>query len=169
MKKKVISLRLDEETADLLDKIAETQYSTTSTLCQKVLKRYVAFFSKKEGRDITLGRDVIKFITNAMDPKEIDRASSLISDYIIAEIRIQEGHITLEILENRLEKWNQGNSMEFNKIETLNSIIYTSNHKMGEKWSECQGKTYQKLFQKMGVNDVDLSHSPESFTITINQ
>lgn len=151
-----------------LTEIAEGMNIKPSTLVGKIVTDYVQIYAYKIQRgDITLSKPIIKKIFEMIDPSKIDEIAEYTANFIISEIKSQEGKITYEILLEHFTKWNKGR-FQFNRIHQDGIDIIISKHMVCKNWSETQCKIYLKCFELIGetVLETDFD-SDDSYSMEI--
>ena len=163
------NIRLNEEVHTILQNIADESNLSFSALTTKILTDYVQFYYYKiERGDITISQPILKKIISGIDPTKIDDIATFNSQFMIAEMRAQEGEVTYDILTKRALKWNKGNHLIFNKIEQEGKDVFVSIHSLGQKWSELQCKTYKHAFESIGQTILSEKYdSEDSFSLEV--
>jgi hypothetical protein len=145
-----LNIRTDIELLASFTGIAEQMGQTPSTLAVNVIKDFVQIYHYKIQRgDISLSKPILKKIFETIDPKRIDEIAEFTSNFIITEIRQQEGKLTYEIILEHFIKWNKGR-IQFNRIHQDDSDMIVAKHGLCRTWSEMQCKTYAKCFELVG-------------------
>ena len=153
----------------ILQQIADDMNLTAGTLGTKIITDYVEFFYYKIQRgDVTLSQPILKVVFEALDSAKIDTIANKTADYIISEIKAQEGNVTYDILIEHFLKWNKGNHLLFNRIKQKDSDIFVSKHSICRNWSEIQCKTYSNTFEMVGETVLEKSFdSNDSYSLEI--
>ena len=153
----------------ILQQIADDMNLTAGTLGTKIITDYVEFFYYKIQRgDVTLSQPILKAVFEALDSAKIDTIANKTADYIISEIKAQEGNVTYDILIEHFLKWNKGNHLLFNRIKQKDSDIFVSKHSICRNWSEIQCKTYSNTFEMVGETVLEKSFdSNDSYSLEI--
>ena len=163
------NLRIKTDVMAILQQIADDMNLTAGTLDTKIITDYVEFFYYKIQRgDVTLSQPILKSIFEALDSAKIDTIANKTADYIISEIKAQEGNVTYDVLTEHFSKWNKGNHLLFNKIKQKDSDIFVSKHSSCRNWSEIQCKTYANVFEAIGQTVLEkLYDSDDSYSLEI--
>ena len=153
----------------ILQQIADEMNLTAGSLGTKIITDYVEFFYYKIQRgDVTLSQPILKSIFEGLDSAKIDEIAKKTSNYIISEIRAQEGNVTYDVLIEHFMKWNKGNHLLFNRIRQNGSDMFVSKHSICRNWSEIQCKTYANTFEMIGETVVEKSFdSDDSYSLEI--
>jgi len=155
------NLRMDVDIISGLTDIAETTGISTNALAARALTDYVQIYHYKIQRgDITLSKPIIKKIFEKIDPSEIEDIAEYSANFIVSEIRVQEGKPTYEILLDHFMKWNKGR-LQFNRIPQDESDLIVAKHSIGRNWSELQCKIYAKCFELIGETIKDTGYDFE--------
>ena len=85
----------------------------------------------------------------SIDPKKKQEIIDLTSDFMVSEIKVQEGKITYDKLLEHIIKWKK-DRFQFNRIQQESSNLIISKHSRGKIWSEIQCKMYVKCFEAVG-------------------
>jgi len=165
------NLRIKTDIMAILQQIADGMNLTAGTLGTKIITDYVEFFYYKIQRgDVTLSQPILKAIFEALDSAKIDEIVKKTSEYIISEIRAQEGNVTYEILIEHFMKWNKGNHLLFNRIKQNGSDMFVSKHSICRNWSEIQCKTYANTFEMVGETVLEKSFdSDDSYSLEVTK
>ena len=160
--------QLDLDVYAILLEIAEGQNIKPSTLVGKIITDFVQIYHYKIQRgDITLSKPIIKKIFETIDPKKKQEIIDFTSDFIISEIRVQEGNPTYEIFLKHAMKWNKG-KFRFNRIRQEGSDLIVSKHSLCKTWSEIQCKIYAKCFEMVGETVLEMDYdSEDSYSIEV--
>jgi len=163
------NLRIKTDIMAILQNIANDMNLTAGTLGTKIITDYVEFFYYKIQRgDVTLSQPILKSIFEGLDSAKIDEIAKKAADYIISEIKAQEGNVTYEILIEHFLKWNKGNHLLFNRIRQKGSDMFVSKHSICRNWSEIQCKTYANTFEMVGQTVLEKSFdSDDSYSLEI--
>jgi len=103
-----------------------------------------------------------------LDSDKIDEIAKKTADYILSEIKTQEGNVTYEILIEHFMKWNKGNRLLFNRIKQKGSDMFVSKHSVCKNWSEIQCKTYANVFEIVGETVLEKDYdSDDSYSLEI--
>ena len=161
------NLRIKTDIMAILQQIADDMNLTAGTLGTKIITDYVEFFYYKIQRgDVTLSQPILKTIFEALDSDMIDGIAKKTADYIISEIKAQEGNVTYEILIEHFSKWNKGNHLLFNRIKQKGSDMFVSKHSICRNWSEIQCKTYANTFETIGETILEKDYdSDDSYSL----
>jgi len=155
--------QLDWDTYAVLLEIAEGQNIKPSTLVGKIITDFVQIYHYKIQRgDITLSKPIIKKIFDTIDPKKKQEIIDFTSDFIISEIRVQEGKPTYEIFLKHAMKWNKGR-FQFNRIRQGESDLIVSKHSLCKMWSEIQCKIYAKCFEMVGETVLGMDYDSDDY------
>ena len=163
------NLRIKSDIMAILQNIADDMNLSAGTLGTKIITDYVEFFYYKiQRRDVTISQPILKAIFEALDSKMIDEIAKKTANYIISEIKAQEGNVTYEILIEHFLKWNKGNHLLFNRIRQKGSDMFVSKHSICRNWSEIQCKTYANTFEMVGETVLEKSFdSDDSYSLEI--
>ena len=163
------NLRIKSDIMAILQNIADDLNLTAGTLGTKIITDYVEFFYYKIQRgDITLSQPILKAVFEALDSKMIDEIAKKTANYVISEIRAQEGNVTYEILIEHFLKWNKGNHLLFNRIRQKGSDMFVSKHSICRNWSEIQCKMYADVFEMVDQTVLEKSFdSDDSYSLEI--
>ena len=163
------NLRIKTDIMAILQQIADDMNLTTGTLGTKIITDYVEFFYYKIQRgDVTLSQPILKSIFEGIDSKMIDGIAKKTSEYILSEIKTQEGNVTYEILIEHFMKWNKGNHLLFNRIKQKGSDMFVSKHSICRNWSEIQCKTYANVFESVGQTVLSRDYdSDDSYSLEV--
>ena len=163
-----VNAQLELDVFAILTEIAEEQNIKPSTLVGKIITDFVQIYHYKIQRgDITISKPIMKKIFESIDPKKKQEIIDVTSDFMISEIKVQEGKITYEKLIEHIIKWNKGR-FQFNRIQQKDSDLIISKHSMGKIWSEIQCKMYAKCFVAIGETVLDIDYdSNDSYSIEI--
>ena len=142
--------QLDSDVYAILLDISKEQNIKPSTLVGKIVTDFVQYHHYKIQRgDISLSKPILKKIFETIDPKRIDEIAEYTANFIMSEIRQQEGKLTYEVILEHFIKWNKGR-IQFNRIHQDDSDMIVSKHGLCRTWSEVQCKTYAKCFELVG-------------------
>ncbi|MGI9567402.1 MAG: hypothetical protein ACR2LL_10380, partial [Nitrosopumilus sp.] len=141
------NLRIKTDIMAIRQQIADDMNLTAGTLGTKITDYVEFFYYKIQRGDITLSQPILKAIFEALDSAKIDEIAKNTANYIISEIKAQEGNVTYEILIEHFLKWNKGNHLLFNRIKQKGSDMFVSKHSICKNWSEIQCKTYANTFE----------------------
>ena len=163
------NLRIKPDALTVLQHIAQEMNLTPSSLGAKIITDYLEFYYYKIQRgDVTLSQPILKAMFEAIDPSRIDHISQITANYIVSEIRSQEGKITYDVLVNHFLGWNRGNHLIFNKIKQKDSDLFVSKHAICKNWSEIQCKTYSNAFEMVGQTVLEKDFdSDDSYSLEI--
>ena len=163
-----VNAQLELDVFAILSEIADEQNIKPSTLVGKIITDFVQIYHYKIQRgDITISKPIMKKIFESIDPKRKQEIIDFTSDFIVSEIKVQEGKITYEKLLEHLVKWNKGR-FQFNRIHQEGSDLIISKHSMGKMWSEIQCKIYAKCFETVGETVLDVDYeSNDSYSIEV--
>ncbi len=169
VKEHQLNIRLDSVIISIFNQIAKEMNLSPGTLGTKVITDFVQFYYYKiERGDLTISQPILKSILQYVNHDKIDDISKFQADYILSEIKAQEGTVTYDKLVTRAIKWNKGNHLIFNQIKQNGSDIFVSKHSLGKQWSELQCKTYSNLFEKIGETILEREYDSDiSFSLEI--
>lgn len=162
------NFRLDAQYSKKLKIAAEDKEMKPSSLAAEIIKKSLDFWEKKrERKEITQARFIISKYMNMLDISNIDKSIEDIASYILGEMKIQVGILNFDEFEKRIMKWNKENGIKLIKFEETDSIIYMSQHDLGENWSMLQNKIYCKMFDKFGKTVISNEFDSTTFSITL--
>lgn len=162
------NFRLDAQYSKKLKIAAEDKEMKPSSLAAEIIKKSLDFWEKKrERKEITQARFIISKYMNMLDISNIDKSIEDIASYILGEMKIQVGILNFDEFEKRIMKWNKENGIKLIKFEEKDSIIYMSQHDLGENWSMLQNKIYCKMFDKFGKTVISNEFDSTTFSITL--
>jgi len=170
-----INIRLDQETFTLLNDIAkEENHGSPATHASQIIRQYVEFYYYKIHRgDITFSQPIIRKFVESIGENEFEEISKYAANFIINEIKSQEGPVSYEILVEHILKWNKGNHLVMNRFEQDGgSDIFVSRHNLGANWSEIECKTYSKIFEMIGKTVINQEYDKEdmfSFEVIVKR
>jgi hypothetical protein len=145
-----------------LTEIADEMNIKPSTLVGKIVTDYVQIYAYKIQRgDVTLSKPIIKKIFEMIDPSKIDEIAEYTANFIISEIKSQEGKITYDILLEHFTKWNKGR-FQFNQIRQDGTDIIISKHMVCKNWSEIQCKTYANCLKMIGEEVLEMEFDSDT-------
>ena len=108
-----------------VNKISEEIDIAPTTLATQILTDYVQFYYYKIHReDVTISQHVLKQYLEAINPSKIDEMATKVANYILSEMRIQEGKLDYDIVSQRILKWNKGNHLILNKFSNKDSDVF---------------------------------------------
>ena len=163
-----LNIRLSTDVHAVLNKISEENDIAPTTLAAQIITEYVQFYYYKIHRgDVTISQHVLRKYLDIVGPTKIEEMSENVSDYIISEMKIQEGRINYDILSERILKWNKGNHLILNRFSNKDSDMFIAKHELGRNWSEIQCNVYSKAFKKIGKTVLDKDFDECSYSIEI--
>lgn len=163
-----LNIRLSTDVHAVLNKISEEDDIAPTTLAAQIITEYVLFYYYKIHRgDVTISQYALRRYLDIVDPTKIEEMAENIADYIISEMKIQEGKIDYHILSERTLKWNKGNHLILNRFSSKDSDIFIAKHELGRNWSEIQCNVYSKVFKKIGETVLDKEFDECSYSIEI--
>ena len=163
-----LNIRLPTDIHPILNKISEENDIAPSTLATQILSEYVQFYYYKIHRgDVTISQHVLRKYFESVNLAKINEIAENAADYIISEIKIQEGRIDYDILSERILKWNKGNHLILNRFSNKGSDIFIAKHELGRNWSEIQCSVYSKAFRKINETVLEVDFDECSYSIEI--
>ena len=163
-----LNLRLATDVHAVLNKISEETDIAPTTLAAQILTEYVQFYYYKIHRgDVTISQHVLKQYLKTINPSKIDEMATNVANYILSEMRIQEGKLDYDIVSQRILKWNKGNHLILNKFSNKDSDVFIAKHELGKNWSEIQCSVYTKAFKNIGETVLDSEFDECSFSIEL--
>ena len=164
-----LNIRLDSVTTSIFNQVAAEMNLSPGTLGTKVITDFVQFYYYKiERGDLTISQPILKAILSITKSDQIEQVAKTNADYILSEIKSQEGKITYENLIERILKWNKGNHLIFNRVHHDGSDIFVSKHSLGKKWSKLQCLTYKFVFEGIDQTIMETDYdSDNSFSLEV--
>ena len=163
-----LNIRLSTDVHAILNQISEENNIAPTTLASQILSDYAKFYYYKIHRgDITISQHILQKYFEGIAPEYIEDMSNNVADYIISEMKSQEGKINYDILSQRILKWNKGNHLILNKFSNKDSEIFIAKHELGGNWSKVQCATYSKAFDKIGESVMEQDSDECSYSIEI--
>jgi len=168
-----LNIRLDEKNFEILNKISRESSQSPSTLGSYIVKQWIEFYYCKMRRgDVIFSQPILKKLLDALDKSHIDDVSEFMANYIIKEIKMQEGDVKYSVLVDHIIKWNRANHLPISVIEKTNhdaneSDIFVSHHNLGRTWSEMECKTYMQAFEMIGKTIMSNEYDEDTFSFEV--
>ena len=169
-----LNIRLDEKNFEILNKISHESSQSPSTFGSHIVKQWIEFYYCKMRRgDVIFSQSILRKLLDALDKSHIDEISEFMANYIIKEIKMQEGNVDYSVLVDHILKWNKANHLHMSIIEKTNhhntneSDIFTSRHNLGGNWSEMECKTYKRVFEMIGRTILSSEYDDDTFSFEV--
>ena len=169
-KKNQLNLNLPSDLDMIFTQIAKERKISPARLGHQIITQYIEFYHTKILRgDITISTEVLKNVLELVDKSKLNEIAKLISNEMYNKIKFQEGEVNYAILVERMKKWNAGNSLQFNEIERDTYWVFSVMHKLGTNWSDIESRSYEKLFNKIGMRVLETEFDDTTFTIKVEK
>ena len=169
-----LNIRLDEKIFGMLNKISYESSQNPSALGSCIVRQWIEFYYCKMRRgDVILSQPILRKILGTIDKSRLDEVSEFTANYMIKEIKMQEGDVDYPILVDHILKWNRVNHLHMSMIEKTNhhhtneSDIFTSRHNLGGNWSEMECQTYKKTFEMIGKTILSSEYDDDTFSFEV--
>ena len=123
--------------------------------------------------DIIFSQPIIRKFVESINQDKFEEITDFTANFIINEIKSQEGPLNYETLVDHILKWNKGNHLVMNRFEQdSGSDIFVSRHNLGANWSEMECKTYSKIFEIIEKTVINQEYDEEdmfSFEVIVKR
>lgn len=143
---KQVNPRISKEAFDILELAAKQKDLAPTTYMAKILEDHARYYELKVQAFI-IDKDILTKICS--DDDKVDEMALGQSERKFAEWQVSPDPVSFEYFVKRFKAWHDLNNIQYKIAMVEDSIIFTVNHGIGERWSRFQCMMNINLLEKL--------------------